>query len=114
MSQSNPPNIASEPMDYPCHRPLWIDLIGVLAGILLFFTVGLWFTKLYTASDSNDQLFGLVFLGFGLSLLTWLASYFGWLMLSNRQRRKRLETHRRNARENYQLGQVRQDIDTRR
>ncbi len=103
-----------QPTRHPTHRPLLVDLIGVIAGILMFLSVGLWFTRLYAPNSQMLELSNLVHRCFGLFASLWLVLYVTWFVTSSKQRQKNLQSHRQQANDNYQLGQVRKEIDSRR
>lgn len=114
MNQSGSSNPDTTHPDYPQQRPFYVDIIGVVAGILMFFGVGLWWVKLYSPAQVNMTLYAIVTGGFGVSAFIWLVCYGQWLIVSSHQRKKRLQAHRDKAKDTYQLGHVRQDMDARR
>ncbi|MAX26182.1 MAG: hypothetical protein CMJ19_16935 [Phycisphaeraceae bacterium] len=103
-----------QPTRDPMQRPLLVDLIGVITGILMFLAVGLWFTRLYAPNSQMLELSNLVHRSFGLFAGLWLILYVTWFVTSSKQRKKNLQSHRQQANDNYQLGQVRKEIDSRR
>ena len=114
MNHSDPHDHTPESVDYPQRRPFYVDLLGILTGFLLLFGVGLWFTMLYSPKQLNSELYSLVISGLGISFLAWLIFYFRWMIKARQQRRKRLSIHRQKANAQYHLGEVRQEIDSRR
>ncbi|MFG0249463.1 MAG: hypothetical protein ACF8OB_11305 [Phycisphaeraceae bacterium JB051] len=104
----------STPARDPKHRPLYVDLIGVVAGVLMFLAVGLWFTKLYAPNSQMLEFSSMVHRGFAIFAGLWLILYVTWFVTSSKQRKKNLQSHRQQANDNYQLGQVRKEIDSRR
>jgi hypothetical protein len=51
---------------------------------------------------------------FWLVGLLWILTYSYWYVTSNKQRKANLQSHRQQANQNYQLGQVRKEMDSRR